>query len=281
MPVSEDSQLRDKSSPSVILQIVKRPKIAIAGRGRLGRALVKRLSEAGYSVETLSGKSKNLSRSHADVLWLCVPDAQIANVATAFSRFRWQGEYAFHSSGVLPGELLIALRNSGFRVASVHPLMTFVKGSVPELTGVPFAIEGDSSAVRVARSIVRDLGGKAVSIKKQDKVAYHAFATLICPLLLSLLTASEKAAALAGMSAADSRRRMLPIIRQTLGNYEKLGPAGAFSGPIVRGDVETIRAHLKALAKVRTVKNVYAALSKAALDSLPNRNRSEILRLLD
>ena len=134
--------------------------------------------------------------------------------------------------------------------------MTFVKGSVPELTGVPFAIEGDAAAVRVARTVVRNLGGKPVAIRKQDKVAYHAFATMICPLLVSLLAASEKAAALAGMSAAESRRRMLPIIRQTLRNYEKLGPARAFSGPIVRGDVETIRAHLKALAKSPSAKKV-------------------------
>jgi predicted short-subunit dehydrogenase-like oxidoreductase (DUF2520 family) len=159
--------------------------------------------------------------------------------------------------------------------------MTFVKGSVPELTGVPFAIEGDDSAVRVARLIVRNLGGQAVAIKKHDKVAYHAFATMICPLLVSLLTASEKAAALAGMSAPDARRRMLPIICQTLRNYEKLGPAGAFSGPIVRGDVETIRAHMKVLAKVPAAKDAYAALVRTALELLPNRNRRQITRLLN
>jgi predicted short-subunit dehydrogenase-like oxidoreductase (DUF2520 family) len=159
--------------------------------------------------------------------------------------------------------------------------MTFVKRSVPELTGVPFAIEGDVSAIRVARGIVRNLRGQALAIKKQDKVAYHAFATMICPLLVSLLAASEKAAALAGISAADSRPRMLPIIRQTLRNYEKLGPAAAFSGPIVRGDVATVRAHLKVLSKVPAAKNAYAALARAALDLLPNRNRRQIAQLFD
>jgi predicted short-subunit dehydrogenase-like oxidoreductase (DUF2520 family) len=133
----------------------------------------------------------------------------------------------------------------------------------------------------VARNIVRDLGGQAVAIKKQDKVAYHAFATMVCPLLVSLVAASEKAAALAGISAADSRRRMLPIIRQTLRNYEQLGAAAAFSGPIVRGDVETVRAHLNALAKVPAAKNAYAALARSALDFLPNRNRRQIADLLD
>ena len=173
------------------------------------------------------------------------------------------------------------MRRGGAFVASVHPLMTFVKGSIPELAGVPFAIEGDRPAVGVARAIVRDLGGHVVSMRKQDKIAYHAFATMICPLLVSLLAASEKVAALAGISAADSRRRMLPIIRQTLRNYEKLGPAGAFSGPIVRGDAATVRAHLAALTRVPVSKKVYAELAQAALKFLPNRNRREIGRVLE
>jgi predicted short-subunit dehydrogenase-like oxidoreductase (DUF2520 family) len=259
---------------------MKRPSVAIVGAGRLGKALAQRLSQAQY-VRQILLRSKRPKRLRAEVIWFCVPDAKIASVANAFSKAEWKGKYAFHSSGVLSSEALNSLRNVGARVASVHPLMTFVEGSVPELTGVPFAIEGDASAVGVARVIVRNLGGQAVEIKKQDKVAYHAFATMICPLLVSLLAVSEKAARLAGMSAAESRRRMLPIIRQTLRNYEKLGPAAAFSGPIVRGDVETISAHMKVLAKVPAAKNTYAALARTALDLLPNRNRRQITHVLD
>ena len=249
--------------------------------GRLGTALARRLTEAGYSANGISRKGRAAALVRADVVWLCVPDGEIARAANTLSKVEWKGKYAFHSSGVLSSDALTSLRDSGARVASVHPLMTFVKGSVPELKGVPFAIEGDGSAVRVARGIVHDLGGQAVAIKKQDKVAYHAFATMICPLLVSLLAASEQTATLAGLSAAESRRRMLPITRQTLHNYEKLGPAGAFSGPIVRGDVETIQAHMKVLAKVPAAKDVYAALARAALELLPNRNRRQIARLLD
>lgn len=260
---------------------MKRPEIAIVGMGRLGTALARRLSEDGYSAKKLTRKSTRATQVGAQVSWFCVPDAEIARVADTFSQFQWKEKFAFHSSGVLSSDALKSLRDAGASVASVHPLMTFVKGSVPELTGVRFAIEGDTSAVRLARSIVRDLGGRAVTIKKQDKVAYHAFATMICPLLVSLLAASEKAAALSGMSAAESRRRMFPIIRQTLRNYEKLGPAAAFSGPVVRGDVQTIRAHLNALSKVPAAKSAYAALARAALDFLPNHNRRQIVQLLD
>lgn len=249
--------------------------------GRLGTALSRRLTEAGYSVNGISRKRGAASLLGADAVWFCVPDGEIAAAAYSFSQFRWQDKFAFHSSGVLSSDALNYLRSAGACVASVHPLMTFVKGSAPKLSGVPFAIEGDASAVRIARNIVRDLGGQALAIKKQDKVAYHAFATMICPLLVSLLAASETAASLAGMSAAESRRRMLPIIRQTIRNYEKLGPAAAFSGPIVRGDVETIRAHLKALSKVPSAKDAYSALARAALNLLPNKNRRQVVQLFD
>ena len=261
---------------------VKRHSIAIVGVGRLGTALAQRLSEAGYEVSKVnSRKPPRVSQLRAELVWFCVPDAEIATVARSFSEAEWQGKLAFHSSGVLASDVLAPLRRAGARVASVHPLMTFVKGSVPQLAGVPFAIEGDQSAVRVARQIVRNLGGRPVNIRKQDKVAYHAFATMICPLLVSLLAASEKAAALARISRAEARHRMLPIVRQTLRNYGKLGPARAFSGPLVRGDVATIRAHLEVLARAPSAKSAYAALAWAALELLPNRNRRQIARILE
>lgn len=99
---------------------------------------------------------------------------------------------------------------------------------------------------------------------------------MICPLLISLLAASERAAKLAGMSPADARRRMLPIIRQTILNYEELGAAAAFTGPFIRGDVETVRLHLKELSRSPALKAVYASLADAALQNLPHRNPTQI-----
>ncbi len=217
----------------------------------------------------------------ADLVWFCVPDEEISRAANAFPRGQWTGKIAVHSSGVLTSEALESLRKQGAHVASVHPLMTFVHGSVPQLGGVPFAIEGDRAAVRVAKQIVHNLEAHAIHLRKQDKVAYHAFATMVCPLLVSLLAAAEKTAALAGMSAAEARRRMMPILRQTLANYERLGPAGAFSGPIVRGDTATIRQHLAALAAIPPASSAYTALAKAALEYLPSNNASEIRAVLD
>ena len=100
-----------------------------------------------------------------------------------------------------------------------------------------------------ARRIVRDLGGEAFTIRKQHKTAYHAWGSFASPLLVATLVTAEQVARDAGLSAVDARKKMLPIVKQTIANYEMLGPAAAFSGPIVRGDAEIVRKHLQVLEK--------------------------------
>jgi predicted short-subunit dehydrogenase-like oxidoreductase (DUF2520 family) len=172
------------------------------------------------------------------------------------------------------------LRLRGASVASVHPLMTFVRGSAPSLKSVPFALEGDPAALRVVRRIVRDLGAKAFSISKSKKLAYHTWGAFTSPLLIALLVTGERVARAAGLSTAEARTKMLPIVRQTLANYAQFGPAGAFSGPIVRGDAQVVRQHLKELKKIPATREVYAALARAGLLYLPVRNRKELERVL-
>jgi len=275
---------------------VKQPSIAIVGPGRLGSALAKHLYSTGYNVsEIVCRDRQSLSRARAlartvraqatspqmaildaDITWFCVPDSQIESVSIALSRHKWKGKIGLHSSGVLTSDVLVPLRKAGASVASVHPLMTFIRGSVPNLSDVPFAIEGDSDAVRTATQVVRRLGARPVAIRKQDKPAYYLFATMICPLLISLLAASEQAAKLAAISPGEARRRMLPILRQTISNYQKIGAAAAFTGPFVRGDVDTLRMHLKALAHSSGLRSVYTALAEAALQNLPHHNAKQM-----
>ena len=121
------------------------------------------------------------TRLDADVVWFCVPDREIARAAGRLAGIvDWKGKIALHSSGALGSDELRGLRRRGAAVASVHPLMTFVSRSVPSLKGVPFALEGDAAALRVAGRIVRDLGGEAFSISKNKKLAYHAWGAFTC-----------------------------------------------------------------------------------------------------
>jgi predicted short-subunit dehydrogenase-like oxidoreductase (DUF2520 family) len=159
--------------------------------------------------------------------------------------------------------------------------MTFVKGSGPSLAGVSFAIEGDAAAVRKARQIVTDLGGLSYLIRRQDKAAYHAWGTFASPLLTVLLATSERVAASARVPAKAARQRMLPMVAQTIANYAAAGAASAFSGPIVRGDLEVVRQHLLALRAVPEAREVYLALTLAAVRYLPGKRREAIKILLN
>jgi predicted short-subunit dehydrogenase-like oxidoreductase (DUF2520 family) len=158
--------------------------------------------------------------------------------------------------------------------------MTFVPGSHPSLAGVPFAIEGDAAATKLARRIVRNLGGESFPLPASRKAAYHAWATFTSPLWLAFLVTLEDAARAAGLTRANARRMSLPIIRQTLENYSRLGPQHSFSGPIIRGDAATVAKHLAVLKKYPAVRDVYVALGLVALGRLPSKNRDELQKLL-
>lgn len=267
-------------------------KISIVGPGSLGSALAVVLHTRGYRIaeivyrQTAASKRKakalarrvhsvacSLSNSklNADVVWLCVPDRSIAAVARQLARKKksWKGTTVLHSSGALPSDELSPLRKQGADVASLHPLMTFVPGVDQSFAEVPFAVEGDAAAIRRARQVVRDLEGTISLLPKSKKPAYHAWGAFTSPLLLALLVTSEQVAKLAGIPPKEARKRMLPIVLQTIENYVNHGPARAFSGPILRGDILTLERHLKALTRRPVAQKVYRALAQSALQSLP------------
>jgi predicted short-subunit dehydrogenase-like oxidoreductase (DUF2520 family) len=287
--------------PTMTGRAAGRPKIAIVGVGNLGNALAISLRAAGYEVSEIVSREGKVSRRRAKalarrveahaalvgdpeitarVVWLCVPDREIASCAKSLAAWNWKERIALHSSGVLSSDELGSLRRRGARVVSLHPLMTFVPGVAPALARVPFAVEGDSSAVRVARRIARDLGGAAFVIQKKHKAAYHAWGAFASPLLLSELVTGERVAELAGIPREAARKMMLPIIRQTLANYVERGPAGAFSGPIIRGDAATLEKHLRILRKVPEAREVYLALARSALKNLPAKNNKGLRKAL-
>lgn len=282
--------------------MANKPQIAMVGPGNLGTAIAISLKRAGYAIDLVIGrptassqkKARSLAKevhaktqpgienARATVLWICVPDAQITDAAETLARDLSDAKrvIVLHSSGALTSDVLGALRKKGAAVAALHPLMTFVRRSRPSLAGVPFAVEGDSRALRQARQIVRDLGGHAYSISKKHKAAYHAWGAFASPLFTALLAASEETAALAGIHRKSARRRMIPILMQTLANYASFGPAGAFSGPIIRGDVETIKKHLSVLRKVPAARDTYIALAQSALHYLPSKNTAALKKIL-
>ena len=277
--------------------------ITIVGPGRVGNALGLALKRAGYQIsEVISREAAGSQRAAralaratgadavtarvaeltAKVIWFLVPDREISAAARELApRVSWKGKIAFHSSGALGSEELDVLRQLGASVASVHPFMTFVSQSAPSLEDVPFGIEGDSTAVRVARGIVGHLSGAPFTLTPEQKALYHAWGGFTSPMVVSLLVTAEKVAESIGFSTKDARKLAAPIVQQTVANYARLGAAEAFSGPIVRGDAVVVGKHLEALKGNPEALAVYVALARAAVRNLPARNRKELEKVLD
>jgi predicted short-subunit dehydrogenase-like oxidoreductase (DUF2520 family) len=159
-------------------------------------------------------------------------------------------------------------------------MMTFVPGIQPRLRGVPFAVEGDRRAVAEAKRIVTKLGGQVFTIRKDAKVLYHALGSFSSPLLVATLVTAERVGRGAGLSRDQTRRLIAPILQQTLTNYLERGAAAAFSGPIKRGDLSTVRRHLRELRHVPEALGVYRALVRSALRDLPAKNLRALAELI-
>jgi predicted short-subunit dehydrogenase-like oxidoreductase (DUF2520 family) len=280
----------------------RKPAITIVGPGNLGSALALALRAAGYPIAAIVSRDIPAARRRArvlarqvgarattlaaaslpgDVVWICLPDDALAACARALAaKSGWRGRIVLHPSGALSSDVLAPLRRRGAAVASLHPMMSFVRGIVPALAGVTFALEGDARALRVARRIASDLGGHVFAIRKSRKPLYHALGAFSSPLIVASLAVAGRVARAAGVPAASVPATIGPILQATLRNYLAQGPAAAFSGPLKRGDVATVRKHLRVLRQVPDAREVYLALARSALRNLPVKKRKELQKLL-
>lgn len=281
---------------------IRKLHLTLIGAGNLAAAIGPALRSAGCIIDTVAGRALPTSRRRAGalakklgarlellekiepssaILWICHKDDALAETAALLARRSgWQGKIVLHSSGALTSDVLAPLRRVGARVASVHPMMTFVPGIAPRLKGVSFAMEGDREALAVAGRLVRSLGASPFRIRKEAKVLYHALGSFSSPLLVATLSTAERVGRAAGLPLRQVRRIIAPILRQTLSNYLEKGTAAAFSGPIKRGDLSTIRRHWKDLQSVPGAGEVYRALVQSALMDLPAKNREAMVKLM-
>ena len=286
----------------ILHAMAKRETISIVGAGSLGSALASALHKAGFRIEELI--TRNVARSvkkaqtlakrvgaraaritdaalTADVVWICVNDDAIRSVAEELAeREDWRGKIALHSSGALASDELLALQRKGASVGSVHPMMTFVRDAAPSFKGVAFALEGDAKATAFGRKVALALEMEPFIIPKESKVLYHAAGSFASPMFVALMAYAEQVAAAAKVPRDKVGKVIHPILVKTLQNYLAKGAAAAFSGPINRGDLATVRKHLTALKRVPAAREVYVRLAREAARTLPVKNRAAIARLL-
>jgi predicted short-subunit dehydrogenase-like oxidoreductase (DUF2520 family) len=282
----------------------REPDFTIVGTGQLARVLVHALHDAGYRIREIVSRDLPESRHRAQrlarhvkaratvlagaefnaaVIWLCIPDDFIPQCTRAIveAKSNWAGQTTVHSSGALSSRELKPFGMAGGIIASAHPLMSFVPNSPATLKDVPIALEGDARAVALLTPVLRRTRASVFKIDEARKAAYHAFGSFASPLLIAYLKQMEAAGELAGLERKAARERAGAILQQTLTNYLQEGPENAFSGPLRRGDVGTVRKHLQVLQQNPKLSDFYRELVRIALRELPVKNRQEIEGLLE
>lgn len=233
----------------------------MVGAGRLGRALVERLRSAGVDVTGPQGRGTD--GAGFDAVLLCVPDAEIAKAAALIKPGRLVG----HCSGATGLDVL-----APHEAYSLHPLMT-VTPEGADFTGAGAAIAGSSpAALELTRGLAQRLGLVAVQIADEDRVAYHAAASIASNFLVTLEAAAERLAATAGME----RGMLVPLVAATVRNWGRLGGERALTGPVARGDGATVEAQRQAVAdRAPELLELFDALVRAT-ESLAGRPQREL-----
>jgi len=291
----------------------EKPSVSIIGTGRLGTALAVGLSARGYALRSLvarrvesARKAATLLRKSAtsaaisfdnkpavvaasnigslppaDLFLISVPDDQIPQVARELSKLRLDSKpIALHTSGALSSEALRPLAAHGWSVGSVHPLISVPDANAP-IEGAFWSVEGDNRAVRLAKTLVRDLGGKSFSIRTAEKPLYHAAAVMTSGNVTALFDVALEMLVACGLARKTARQVLQPLLISTAHNLETKDPSAALTGTFSRGDVETVKRHLAALKdhNLREALELYCRLGKRSLKL--SKKRTGITRILD
>ncbi|MEQ6902265.1 DUF2520 domain-containing protein [Nocardioides sp. YIM 152588] len=262
-------------------------RVGVVGAGRVGAVLASRLrSHADIDVVAAAGASdRSLARAAAllpgvpiekpsavarscDVLLLTVPDDMLANVVRvlADSGALREGQYVVHTSGRHGLAVLDPAADLGARVVALHPAMTFTGTEVDldRLSGCVFGVTAGRSERLMAERLVDALGGRVMWVPEEMRTLYHAGLAHGANHLVTLVTEAMEILRAAG--ADDPAGTLRPLLTAALDNALAQGDA-ALTGPIVRGDVGTVEAHLRDLTEnaAHTLPS-YVAMARATLD---------------
>jgi predicted short-subunit dehydrogenase-like oxidoreductase (DUF2520 family) len=266
--------------------MTQRFSVGVVGAGRVGAVLAAKLGAAGHRVVAAAGES-DASRDRieallpvdltvdkpsavaraCDLLLLTVPDDMLGNVVSVLSASGAlrEGQYVVHTSGRHGLAVLAPAAEVGARIIALHPAMTFTGTAVDldRLGGCTFGLTAGTDEREVAEALVADLGGRASWVPEEMRTLYHSGLAHGANHLVTLVTEAMELLSAAG--AADPAATLRPLLAAALDNALEQGDA-ALTGPIVRGDVNTVRAHLAEIAaNAPTTLASYVAMARATL----------------
>jgi predicted short-subunit dehydrogenase-like oxidoreductase (DUF2520 family) len=268
---------------------MKALKVFVYGAGRVGRSLGLAIEQDGaqplqlcgawnrsfsraletsglLDVEVSAGDAVPEAFTRADVIIMSVPDDAVVSTANALARHLGHKQILLHTSGSLAcGVMASPLMKA--KLGCVHPLQALARpgGDPGRLRGSTFAIEGEGSALEAARAVALAAGGTPVEIPSGAKVCYHAAAVVSANFITVLVDMAAELLSEAGVDASTGIEMLMPLLEGTLGNISELnrslsaeGAEGAglkalsqaLTGPVRRGDVGTVKKHLKGIKRL-------------------------------
>ena len=280
------------------------PRIGFIGAGTLGKGLALALASEGYRIVAVSSRSSSSAEDLAaritgcealassqeladrcDLVFITTPDEVINQVT---SRVEWRrGQGVVHCSGAESLDVLESAARLGALTGSFHPFQTFACLETPEeaverLEGITFSIEGQGWLLGFLEKIASQLGSGAIRPRPEDRAIYHASAVMSCGYLVALLKAAADMWQVMGVPPEEALSIVLPLAKSTLTNISRAGIDASVTGPLVRGDIPTLRSHLEALeSRLPQLVPLYCSLSRESLPLARERVSAEKLEAMD
>ncbi|NSW89592.1 MAG: DUF2520 domain-containing protein [Firmicutes bacterium] len=265
--------------------------IGIIGLGKLGCSLAVGLKKEGYIISGLYSKSAdsvkfanakldtNFENSLVDtvekseIVFITVPDSSIVNVvmeiSSGLSRESICNKVFIHCSGALSSHVLELLEEKGAYTGSLHPVQTFADKETgwKGLYGIYYGFEGNNRAYEIIKPIILSFKGKVLNINEKYKSLYHAAACIVSNYFVTLAYIAGHLFESIGAESDEGIKALKPLIEKTLYNIDSLGPVNALTGPISRGDIETVAGHIEAIKeKNPEILDVYKALGRITVE---------------
>lgn len=275
--------------------------ILIIGAGRVGSSLYRAFSVFGHSVklydrkknlENYKNKAAVVSSLQADVLhWasiisIAVNDDSITQIARELDRFDLAGKTIFHTAGALDSSALSGLEKKGAYTASIHPMQTFTERfPEPDIwKGIFCSSEGSKNAYQILGPLFFEMGCPLTQLTKKQKQALHVAAVFSSNYLMALFSMAQEITESMPAGLDIHEKVLKPLVRQSIENYSSKPFKQALSGPLQRGDIQTIQKHLVFLDTLenKDLKHLYRLLGAELLknDDLDIKNRPQLKELL-
>lgn len=208
----------------------------------------------------------------SDTIILSTPDGAIKNVWESMSKNQINGKTICHLSGSLSSDVFSGIEGYGAYPISIHPLVAFSdKESVyKQLNQVSFTLEGHPYAISKWKEVFHKTGNSAVEIAKEQKPVYHAAASMLSNHVIAVLETGYQLLEQCGFSSEEARQFSSVLVRHNMENVINAGSIQALTGPIERGDTETITKHLSCLND--TAKEIYKACGRQLISISKEKN---------